>query len=549
MVACIQPTDSSPALRVFGIYEIATFICELLSRHDNARLLCVCHRLSQDIRPFVWNHVAAVEPLIQMIPETRVDVYMEEPFPPFTAIYLPDSISLSRISFYSPYIKHLDIPLTTVANAYENWDGFLASTQSIDLLPNLECLSLAIPLLTRGETITIQSLNWITAFLSSSLLCIQIYPDLAWDTSTEKFMHAWITLDYATKLLRSISEKCHRLNCLMIMPGDVETQTTLVDTGTFNERITKTAPTEAVFLKPDLGLELVIPCFNSLRKLSITPFILERAAFVALGKLPYLESLSIRELHIADEWPKIYCHTLNADLETQAFPALRYLDLFDLTYDTVINICGQRQLARAMHGLKPIVTWLSFRKNQLARLLRMLAHDNSPLRQLYLHIPGHWDIPPDFMGHFSHLKLTHLSLPQPNPFGLDYELNELLQSVPALESLEFNEWEIEHLLYIDQLRLIATSLPKLTHLSAPIDFSSTAHFEERDFIPCTPQFPGLFYLETSFGSNNWVYAMNKLARYLHALWPNILCKSRSPLNPEDDMNLTQLSDLLSKLRF
>ncbi|KAG8680750.1 hypothetical protein FRC11_002052, partial [Ceratobasidium sp. 423] len=73
-------------------------------------------------------------------------------------MYLPKSLDLSRLGFYSPYIKHLDIPLTTAVNAYENWDEFLVSTRTIDLLPNLEHLKLAVPCRTDGETIPAESL-------------------------------------------------------------------------------------------------------------------------------------------------------------------------------------------------------------------------------------------------------------------------------------------------------------------------------------------------------------------------------------------------------
>ncbi|CAE6471960.1 unnamed protein product [Rhizoctonia solani] len=554
MLKVFQDGSYNPSLRVFGIHELATLICKLLSRRDNARLLSVCHQLSYDIRSFVWEHINAVEPLVRMIPETRVEVYDNEPFSPYVTLYLPKSVDFSRLSFYAPYIKYLDIPLTSPINAYENWDDFLASTRPIDLLPNLEHLKLAIPSLPRGETIPLDALNWVTVFLSSSLLSIQIYPDLAWDAPTEKFTHAWVSLDNATKLLRDISEKCHRLSSLMILPGDITLQP-IANSDPRAGQITEIVPTDAVFSRLHLAPDLVFPHFNHLRKLSVTPFILESAAFRAIGELPFLESLSIREQHVLNEWPKIYCSALNWDLTTQSFPVLRYLDLLDITYDNIIRICTQKQLAQALHSLRPIIAWTGVRKNQLARLLSLLVRYHSPLARLSLpHIPEDWNVFPQCVEHLSCLKLTHLSMPQPDFEGFDYELAELLPGIPELISLELKEQECGIPLQIQQLRLIATSLPNLIHLSAPIDFTSARYIEEQDFFSCNPQSIGPFCLETGIHNefDDWGGVLKKygekLARYLHALWPNIVCIAKNTPDFGDFSNFIRLNDLITQLR-
>ncbi|CAE6475130.1 unnamed protein product [Rhizoctonia solani] len=554
MVKYLQGSAYNPLLRVFGIHELATLICKLLTMRDNARLLSVCHQLSQDIRSLVWEHVDAIEPLIRMITETRVEVFKNEPFPPYVTLYLPKSIDSSRLSFYAPYIKYLDIPLATSTDAYENWDDFLVSTRPIDLLPNLEHLKLAIPPVTRGETIPLDALNWVTVFLSSSLLTIQIYPDLAWDAPTETFTHAWISLDNATKLLRDISDKCHRLSSLMILPGDI-TLEPIDNPDPRAGQITEIVPTDAVFSRRHLAPNLVFPRFNHLRKLSATPLILESATFTIIGELPFLESLSIREQHILDEWPKIFCSTLNWDLTAQSFPALRYLDLLDMTYDNVIRICTQKRLAQALHSLRPIIAWTDVRKNPLARLLSILVEYHSPLARLSLpHIPDDWDVFPRCAEHLSCLKLTHLSMPQPDFEGFDYELAELLPGIPELISLELKEREFGIPLQLQQLRLIATSLPNLIHLSAPIDFRSAGYLEEQDFFSCNPHSIRPFCLETGFHNefDGWGGVLKKygekLARYLHALWPNVVCIAKNTPNLGDFGDLIQLNDLITQLR-
>ncbi|KAG8701340.1 hypothetical protein FRC11_012252, partial [Ceratobasidium sp. 423] len=78
-----QVPSYNSALRVFGIPELAKLICELIPRRDNASLLCVCHQLFRDVRPFAWERTDAVETLVRMIPETRVGAYIDEPFPSY----------------------------------------------------------------------------------------------------------------------------------------------------------------------------------------------------------------------------------------------------------------------------------------------------------------------------------------------------------------------------------------------------------------------------------------------------------------------------------
>ncbi|CAE6437513.1 unnamed protein product [Rhizoctonia solani] len=550
------------SLHVFGILELAKLICNLIPRSDNARLLCVCRQLSQDIRPFVWEHTDAVETLIGMIPETRVDTYIDEPFRPYLTMHLPKSLDISRLGIYAPHIKSLDIPLTTSIDEYKNWGGFLSSigTQAIELLPNLEHLRLALPRDTRGETIRLEAFNWAVAFMSSSLLSFRVYPELRWDADIKEFSDAWIKLELATHLLRNLSKRCPKLNSLMILPGNIELKTKVAEIHPRLGQITEVVPTLAKFWAPLEKIHLILPRFQSLRILSATPYILEPAAFIALSKLPCLESLTMRDVQLDNDWQG-YCYKLDSELTDQSFPALQHLELIDLLHDTLIHICNQRPLAQALHSLRPAIAWSNVHQNKLAHLLGLLAKHRSPVGRLCLfHIPPNWSLFPYSINLIFHLKLTHLSIPQPN--GFNYEMAQLAHVAPALESLEFNQWMCDRDFRLEELWPIATLWPNLRHLSAPIEFSSAGHLGEPGPAPRDSQSLEPFCLESYFyddpevegvpipiGQTPLAKYTDKIARYIYALWPTVECKAKQlPSYFEDRPDLIRLNDLISRLR-
>ncbi|CAE7176713.1 unnamed protein product [Rhizoctonia solani] len=481
------PIHSTPnsSLRVFEIYELVVLICELLSRRDNASLLCVCHQLSRVVRPFVWERIDTVEPLVRMIPGTCVDVYGDEPFRPFITMSLPKSLDLARLSFYAPYIKYLDIPLTTTIDAYENWDQFLASTRTTDLLPNLQHLKLIFTWRTNEETIIGDTLKWVTAFLSSSLLSLEIYPDFGWNASIHRFGHAFIGLDRATQLLHALSEKCSRLSSLAILPGDITTHSSMwLDTTTYGAGA-EVVPASAIFHKEHIRLDLIFPRFEYLRDLSATPSILESRVFRALGDLAYLETLSIRGFPITDLQGNCYKVASNLELTAHSFPALRHLDLLNLHYKVVINICRHKPLARALRRLRPINWWSTGRQRHTELLDSLIEHD-SAIDQLDLfHLLPRWFITPRFLRCLSYLQLTHLSIPQPVHRRFEYDWNELARAVPVLKSLELTEWITYEPLEFERLWDIAIALPNLSHLSGCFQYWKTSSPDEfqHDFFP------------------------------------------------------------------
>ncbi|CAE6501528.1 unnamed protein product [Rhizoctonia solani] len=155
----------------------------------NVNLMRVYRQLFYDILPFVWEEVDQATPLVSMIPGWGIVTYdsdfspyvvsdqgpmlydlLKRPLPGHAIPY--SSLDLTRFNIYAPHVKQLT-PSTLHVDEYDGWEGFLSCTRSVDLLPNLETLILPDPDDTRrtsnNETIEADAVNWITAFLPTSL--------------------------------------------------------------------------------------------------------------------------------------------------------------------------------------------------------------------------------------------------------------------------------------------------------------------------------------------------------------------------------------------
>ncbi|KAH7337600.1 hypothetical protein B0J17DRAFT_718360 [Rhizoctonia solani] len=166
-----------PALKVFGIPELAHAICAGNRRRDNASLMQTRRLFFCSLLPFVWDEVDEPDRLVSMIPGGGV-VAGDPDLPLLLVMRLPQSLDLSRLNIYAPHIKRLIISNIHV-DEYENWGIFLTCTQHIDLLPNLDTLYLPVPEggYHPGDAERIEdSVNWIHAFLSASLKTLVLAP-------------------------------------------------------------------------------------------------------------------------------------------------------------------------------------------------------------------------------------------------------------------------------------------------------------------------------------------------------------------------------------
>lgn len=340
--------------------------------------------------------------------------------------------------------------------------------------------------------------NWARAFLSSSLLSLQIYPDLAWDSDVSNFRDVWLGLKLTGKLLRDLSSKCHRLRSLRILPGNVITTTSSL------YEYLRLGPVTSVWIDDVVFSShfLAPTCFtqlNFLREIWATPAIIEVNIFQELGELPFLESLSIQDLHVRYDW-KTYANRL--ELPAGSFPALRQLDLLDLTCDSIINICRIQPLAQALRAIRPTTMGRNDEEDKLKfdRVLALLAHYNSPVSHLGIHLSSirtRWIMPEKLSG----LKLTHLCLPEPL---VCYDWSELVRAVPTLESFKLTCWIGPPQFSLKDLRPFATSLPYLCQLHCPLSFLSIEQLGEHDFIPPEPQSLKSLRLEVLDDCPGWI---------------------------------------------
>ncbi|KAJ1301131.1 hypothetical protein OPQ81_003543 [Rhizoctonia solani] len=174
-----SPAHFEPAsLKVFGIPELAILICAATQKRDNASLMRVCRQLFYCILPFVWEEVDEANALVSLIPGGGI-VICDSEILPYVVMKLPNSLELSRFNIYAPHVKRLT-PSALCVDEYDDWEGFLSCTRSVNLLPNLEMLCLPVPDNTRQTGnywgIKIDPVNWITVFLSASLQTLVLAP-------------------------------------------------------------------------------------------------------------------------------------------------------------------------------------------------------------------------------------------------------------------------------------------------------------------------------------------------------------------------------------
>ncbi|CEL60307.1 hypothetical protein RSOLAG1IB_09531 [Rhizoctonia solani AG-1 IB] len=554
------------ALRVFGIPELAKIICDLAQKCDNAKLLRVCHQLFQDVRPYVWESTDAVVSLIEMIPTSRVDRSIDEPFCPYVTLRFPTFLDFSRLNIYGPYIKRLHIPLIITVDEYHNWGSFLVSIQNADLLPNLEHLKLDIPSGLRKERIGVDRLNWMTTFMTASLQSVQILQDMPFDLFAThfNFSDSCVSLETTINILLDLSRKSPRLQDLAFFPQE-----------NFTQRFE--CPTHLIRKVGNIYPELIAALDHSsissihltsmllsrlhyLRKLTVTSFVLELKVFSTLSRLPYLESLSIRDI---TGIPPLYNarSELIAHLSEYSFPSLKNLHLFGLTWETCINLCKVEPLAKALRSTHPPVCYIP-EHNQLLEFLNILVDHSSPITKLSLVVYRN-NLIDEILSKkvLCSLHITHLTIAHLCRRGQILNWLSLLHEVPALESLRITNKHHAQALKLGELRLFATLLPRLTQLLTPLDFSTVLHLEDQDYTLTHLQSSSPFNLEvyytpwhlnrgqlpeTEFKLSVYV---DDIARYLTMLWPKIGCTARRSkgdrvFEPPSDLNL--LNDAIAR---
>ncbi|CAE6437363.1 unnamed protein product [Rhizoctonia solani] len=511
------------ALKVFGIPELAHLICVTVRKGDNVNLMRVCRELFYAILPFVWEELDEVYPLVSMIPGGDIVTY-DSDWSPCMVMQLPDSLNLARFNIYAPHVKRLT-PSARHIDEYNGWERFLPCTQYIDLLPNLETLCLPSPDNTRytsnNRTVEVDSVNWVTTFLSTSLQTLVLAPREVTFFSRDAL---WLDSSLFHTLMTSVSWKCPHLRSLSILPASIA-----LSDSTPRRRSNPTRHVSFSCNPPEIYMNFLQ--LRNLSSLMISPVILSLDTLVALSSLPCLETLCVlgyKNNH------QVYCDHLK--LPTEAFPALKHLELNRLTWRNIGNLCSAAPLVAGLHSLSivyPSRLEVHLGEEQftnLSDIIPLLAVSNSDITTLTVRDFEDHRISPEVLRYWKRLPLVNLhlgwSIKRYCGFG---GLCSILSCLPLLEVLKLNM--AQSAFDLRELRTIIEHLPRLCHIRIPVKWESVSELTEADFAPSQSQRDNILYLKSDFYLPGPQQENAKgLARYLSVLRPLalVICESYQP---------------------
>ncbi|CAE7131483.1 unnamed protein product, partial [Rhizoctonia solani] len=474
------------ALRVFGIPELAHLICGTIPRYDNVSLMQTCRQLFHNILPFVWERVDQADTLVSLIPGGGVVTYNLNPdLLPYMVMQLPSRLDLTRFNIYAPYVKRFS-PSTPYVDEYAGWESFLSCVRSIDLLPNLETIYL--PVRDHNEysygdvkAIDTDCVNWVTAFLSSSLRTLQLgywKQGPYWNNRGAP----WMDFSLFDSLMAVVFQKCSGLRSLSILPASVR----------HDEGYARSS--QLLFSRGNPQAYLNFLQLNNLSSLRVSSAILNLDALVTLSVLPSLETLCI---HGSDLDRYISCDGL--ELPIEAFPALKHLELTAQTWANIGNLCSAKPIVLGLHSLT--IEYPSYQSegqyHSLHDIIPLLAVNNSSIATLVLHGFRTTLVPPSVLQSWRQLPLIDLHLEW--SFDTDQAfsiISSIISCLPLLEVLKLSM--AEYVFDLRELRTIVEHLPRLRHLRAPLEEGSVTEFVEGDFTPCRSQSNESLYLESNF---------------------------------------------------
>ncbi|KAG8688514.1 hypothetical protein FRC11_005306 [Ceratobasidium sp. 423] len=521
-MASLAPTERA-SLKVFGIPELTHLICTAIQKRDNVNLMRVCRQLFYYILPFVWEEVDEANSLVSLIPGGGIITYDSE-VSPHVVMRLPESLELSRFNIYAPHVKRLT-PSALCIDEYDNWEGFLSCTRSVDLLPNLEALHLATLDNTRHTTtvtdwkIEAESVNWIIAFLSTSLRTLALVPSEALG-----FGHRirWLDFGLTNSLLTSVAQKCPRLCSFNILPGEVESRAPVS-----RWRFGSVPQVSFSCDSPEIHSNLLR--LSNLSFLLISPVVLSPKALNALSGLPKLETLCILGL---ENDLKVYGDDLQVPIEP--FPALRNLELSRLTWGTVVNLCNAKFLTTKLHSItisyphhSEVPDIFEDVSTRSFDIIPSLAANSPSITTLALRYFGDRQVSPGGLKSWGCLPLVNLHLGWTVISYCGFEaLYSILSRLLLLEGLELN---VDQKPFdLKQLRTIVETLPRLRRIQIPVKWGSIMQLTAADFTPCRTQSNNTLYLKSDFYLPKVQQeGAERLARYLSLLRPAsvVVCES------------------------
>jgi hypothetical protein len=315
--------------------------------------------------------------------------------------------------------------------------ALLRSRQSISL-PRLRCLTFT------TKEIGGEVAEWVTVFLSSSLREIQFIP-----TTVEPL---WLNVARCSTILKQISRECPNLEKLQITPGQALSYS-------FDPAIDdEWAPQPVTFSSIEASIHSQIGKLHNLHTLVGSPAMLHPAVFVALSKLPFLESLALRSTGNAGSH---YTYALSES----SFPALKHLELYKLEPGIVQELCNLQPLLKQLTKVTvffPVHVsqyWGMSTEERFDTTIGVMARHSPHITNLTYNTE--WDhsetyLSMAFVNTLQCLRLQILELECIIP-TTECGWDQLLPVLPYLEELRMPVQEIN----LEELRLFATHLLNL----------------------------------------------------------------------------------------
>ncbi|KAG9119082.1 hypothetical protein FRC07_006077 [Ceratobasidium sp. 392] len=394
---------SEPRGHALYIPELLDLIGGLLDMNDWLALMRTCRSVFPMIASRVWREVEA-QVIMDLIVETSHNELDESDV---SRSIEESTVDFTRFDMYAPFIRQLRVYGRT-ARYFKGERRRICTRRAQEgvLLPNVT----SVTLLTSDLTPDSAALFWLDMFLMPSLRELGVKPAVKTET-------AWVSYPVASDILEKLITTCSVVERLELYPRDIAGSDNSSGSG-------KPLP----FNPHNIGL-----C-TRLRRVTSGTCILSHGGFAALGALPQLQSLSLRQY---GEPPKM----LQLSVPDKSFPSLTRLSLLDMDTANLTAIMGVEQLAKGLRSLRisqifPYAAryddeicqrWIN---QTLARIfeytpqLKSLSYDVTQGRALDSRISVYQINPHSFLQTMSRLQLRNISL-----LGIQFEWGDWFASV------------------------------------------------------------------------------------------------------------------------
>ncbi|KAG8756940.1 hypothetical protein FRC12_010422 [Ceratobasidium sp. 428] len=509
---CFQ--DFKPSHRLLQVPELIRMICGFSEREHYVKLLYVSRRTYTYVLPMVWEETN-LQSVLLLIPGAKI-VGEDEGHPEYEcAIQFPSVIDPTRFDVHSHLVKTVRTLRIQFVEFPDQWPGRGSREAPSPLLPNLQRLVI-------NTCYPLKQAGWMFKLLNPSLLDLLIAPI---DAENESELEGLFEeppgpdVQICSDLLDHVLHTCPHLVRLCLYP---------LESGGTNQ-------TQRYSLYAKLAK------LTHLRFFSFVVSEVYGDIFPVLGQLPCLESLSL----ISSGISMSSCKSIA--MPDDSFPCLQRLSLHDLCDSAVDFICKIAPLFRHLVTAKIVFCIQCYEESggdhvRSTMLFRSMGQNSPHLRNLSVHSGGHFG---QFAVNSSIInKLNYEEDDIARSDSPEAQWTAFLTAVPNLEELELTEQDLPP----GHLRLFASLLPNLQRLVLPRiwldDVNGT--FGDVNAPQSIAIRSGAFFRSQSsprFGRTPDEPSIANAAKYLHGLWPNVVCERLT-----GDPLVTRLREMLESLK-